>query len=341
MSKNNVIELEGREASSDPLTGLLQAGAHQLIEQAVEAELQELLACHAEHHPAAFCCALLNSQPMGFYAPAQLIKDAQRHGVKVLPVDVGVSSYDCNLELSDSCKPTLRLGFNQIKGLSKKGAIGVSESRREKAFATVQDLVFRSGISKKDLESLAAADALRKLSGDRHRAFWQASGVENSSGSNLFDFADSDFGIDVLLPVATESQNIIGDYAATGFTLRRHPVALLREHLDNYQVSRADELGKLENEGFAKVTGIVTCRQRPMTAAGVTFVTLEDESGFVNVVIWPGLGEKHRPVVRRAVLLGVIGHVQISEGVIHLIASELVDLSSWLGSMRLTSRDFT
>ncbi|MDP6097813.1 MAG: error-prone DNA polymerase, partial [Gammaproteobacteria bacterium] len=193
------------------------------------------------YHPAAFCCALLNSQPMGFYAPAQLIKDAQRHGVKVLPVDVGVSSYDCTLESGDSCKPTLRIGFNQVKGLSQTGAIGVSEARQEKAFATVQDLVFRSGINRKDLESLAAADALRELSGDRHRAFWRALGVENPSGSNLFDFAASDFGIDVLLPVATESQNIVDDYAATSFTLRRHPVALLREHLNNYQVSRADE----------------------------------------------------------------------------------------------------
>ncbi|MBQ13034.1 MAG: hypothetical protein CMQ17_01325 [Gammaproteobacteria bacterium] len=151
----------------------------------------------------------------------------------------------------------------------------------------------------------------------------------------------SDFGTDVLLPVATESQNIVDDYAATSFTLRRHPVALLREHLNNYQVSRADELGNIENEGFAKVTGIVTCRQRPMTAAGVTFITLEDESGFVNVVVWPGLGEKYRPIVRRAVLLGIVGHVQVSEGVIHLIASELVDLTHWLGSMCLSSRDFT
>ena len=118
-------------------------------------------------------------------------------------------------------------------------------------------------------------------------------------------------------------------------------MALLREHLNNYQVSRADELGNIENEGFAKVTGIVTCRQRPMTAAGVTFITLEDESGFVNVVVWPGLGEKYRPIVRRAVLLGIVGHVQVSEGVIHLIASELVDLTRWLGSMCLSSRDFT
>jgi error-prone DNA polymerase len=211
-------------------------------------------------------------------------------------------------------------------------------------------LVFRSGINKKDLESLAASDALKGLSGDRHRAFWQASGVEkeereNESQSFSFfadqNFADSDFGIDVLLPVASEGQNIVGDYTSTGFTLRRHPLALFREHLNNYQVSTASDLATIEIEASAKVTGLVTCRQRPMTAAGVTFLTLEDESGFINVVVWPNLGEKFRPVVRQAMLLGVVGHVQKSEGVIHLIARELVDLSHWLGTMELSSRDFT
>jgi len=145
----------------------------------------------------------------------------------------------------------------------------------------------------------------------------------------------------VLLPVASESQNIVGDYTATGFTLRRHPLALFREHLNHFQVSAASDLAALNNEASAKVTGLVTCRQRPMTAAGVTFITLEDESGFVNVVIWPSLGEKQRPIVRQAMLLGVVGHVQKSDGVIHLIAHHLVDLSHWLGSMELRSRDFT
>jgi error-prone DNA polymerase len=153
--------------------------------------------------------------------------------------------------------------------------------------------------------------------------------------------ASADFGIDVLLPVASEGQNIVWDYTSTGFTLRRHPLALFREHLNNYQVSTASDLATIENEASAKVTGLVTCRQRPMTAAGVTFLTLEDESGFINVVVWPNLGEKFRPVVRQAMLLGVVGHVQKSEGVIHLIACELVDLSHWLGTMELSSRDFT
>ena len=313
------------------------------------------------YHPAAFCCALLNSQPMGFYPPSQLIQDARRHGVQVLPVNVNASYYDSTLEfpgnfnkLDSPCRqtdaPLLRIGFRLVKGLSEAGAGAVVEARQHEPFTTMQDLVFRSGINKKDLESLAAADALRELSGDRHRAFWQASGVEKDHESldkqsfSFFadrGFADNDFGVDVLLPVASEGQNIVGDYGATGFTLRRHPLALLREHLDNYRVSPARELENIDNEAGAKVTGLVTSRQRPMTAAGVTFITLEDESGFVNVVVWPNLVEKLRPVVRQAMLIGVMGHVQKSDGVIHLVARDLVDLSHWLGAMELSSRDFT
>ncbi len=313
------------------------------------------------YHPAAFCCALLNSQPMGFYAPAQLIKDARHHEVVILPVDVNKSFHDCSLEFDngferlpspcqETAAPRLRIGLRMVKGLSETGAAAICEARRAGAFNSIQDLVFRSGINKKDLESLAAADALRKLSGDRHRAFWQAAGLEKdeqldsrSSLSFFTDqvFDDNDFGVDVLLPVASESQNIVGDYTATGFTLRRHPLALFRQHLDNFNVSPASALEHIDDEAAVKVTGLVTCRQRPMTAAGVTFLTLEDESGFVNVVVWPNLGEKLRPVVRQAMLMGVVGHLQKSDGVIHLIASHLVDLSHWLGTMELSSRDFT
>jgi len=313
------------------------------------------------YHPAAFCCALLNSQPMGFYAPAQLIQDAERHGVKVLPIELNSSFYDCTLEFPEgyrkpdkhsrlTLEPEVRIGFCLAKGLSEPGANAIIEARQFGVFINIQDLVFRSGINKKDLESLAATDALKGLSGDRHRAFWQASGVEKDGqrrdiqSFSFFadtEFADNDFGVDVLLPVASEGQNIVSDYTSTGFTLRRHPLAFFRDHLNNYQVSTASQLALIDNEANVKVTGLVTCRQRPTTAAGVIFLTLEDESGFINVVVWPNLGEKFRPIVRQATLLGVAGHVQKSDGVIHLIARELVDLSHWLGSMELSSRDFT
>lgn len=345
------------------------------------------------YHPVAFCCALLNSQPMGFYAPAQLIKDARAHGVVVLPVDINESIYDCSLEFDKaftkrtksgqkSLEPKLRIGFCMVKGLSKEGAQAVVEARvearegiekkikavakeqttktsiekvqekelKQYAYKSIQDLVYRSGINKKDLESLAAADALRALSGDRHRAFWQAAGSdkegERKKNQTLSffsdqDFADNDFGVDVLLPIASEGQNVTSDYAASGFTLRRHPIALFRSHLEAHHVSTASDLNLVNNEANVKVTGLVTSRQRPMTAAGVTFLTLEDESGFVNVVVWPNLGERLRPIVRQAMLLGVVGHVQKSDGVIHLIAKDLVDLTHWLGDLEVSSRDFT
>ena len=207
----------------------------------------------------------------------------------------------------------------------------------------MQDLLTRAALNKKDSESLAAADALNTLSGDRHRAFWTVAGADKPlsfSDGPALAIEQSDFGVDVLLPVPSEANNIMADYASTGLTLRRHPVALLRPHLDLYKVTSASSLPSIQSESLIKAVGIVTSRQRPQTAAGVTFLTLEDESGFVNVVVWPSLGEKQRPIVRRAVLIGVVGHVQKSDGVIHLIARELVDLSHWLGAMNLSSRDF-
>jgi error-prone DNA polymerase len=256
----------------------------------------------------------------------------------------------------------LRIGFNLVKGLSAQAAAAIVEARRGGAYVSIQDLVFRTGIDRRDLEALAAADALRGLAGDRHRAFWHAAGVITAQGyavshsragslahadrpiTDLFDDAtsgDSDFGLGVMLPLASESQNVAGDYAATGFTLRRHPLALLREHLDCFGANSSAQLGKLGNDQATKVAGLVTCRQRPMTASGVTFLTLEDEAGHMNVVVWPALGERLRPILRQAMLIGVVGRVQENEGVIHVIADNLVDLTSWLGELSLSSRDFT
>ena len=164
----------------------------------------------------------------------------------------------------------------------------------------------------------------------------------NSEGSFFKDqnFLKNDFGVDVLLPTVSEKESIFSDYASTGFTLRKHPVALFRGHLNFYRVSLASELANIGNRISTKVVGLVTCRQRPTTASGVTFITLEDETGFINVVIWPSLGERLRPIVRQSMVMGVIGEIQRSDGVIHLIAQELVDLSHWLGSLESYSRDF-
>ncbi|MES3008921.1 MAG: error-prone DNA polymerase [Pseudomonadota bacterium] len=311
------------------------------------------------HHPAAFCCALLNSQPMGFYAPSQLVQDAQRHGVVVLPVDVNHSAVDCTLEqVQDSAQEggsalsrqlglqlVLRLGLSMVKGLSAEGAQRVCEARQQGAFRSVQSLVERTGIQRADRESLAAADALRALASDRHRAFWDVAGYEEklpllgAAGQALEEeFVPPD--VDILLPKPSEAQNIVADYNSTALTLRRHPLALLRAHLDHYHVVPAAGLSSLVSGNRVKVVGIVTSRQRPQTASGVTFMTLEDESGFLNVVVWATLSQQCPAVVRTARLLGVSGRVQISEGVTHVLAEALVDLSGWLAALDLKSRDF-
>ncbi len=294
---------------------------------------------------------------MGFYMPAQLISDAKRHGVEILPIDINRSYLDSTLEFESTfervnpydrvtMKPALRIGFSMVKGLSKEASLSIVKARQAGRFSDIQELVFRCRINKRDLESLSAADALSTVSGDRHRAFWQASAVDKISDdfpNSFFSderFIKNDFGVDVLLPPVSEKENVFGDYASTGFTLRAHPVALYREHLNYYKVALASELNNISDKVIVKVVGLVTCRQRPMTASGVTFLTLEDESGFTNVVVWPSIGERLRPVVRQSTLMGVIGQVQESEGVTHLIARELVDLSHWLGVLESHSRDF-
>lgn len=295
------------------------------------------------YHPAAFTCALLNSQPMGFYAPAQLVQDAVRHGVSVLPVDVNRSDWDCTLVYDPAeAAPGIRLGLRQVKGLSKAGAQQLCQARRAGPFRCVQSLVERSGINARDRESLAAADALRPLSQDRYRAFWDVAGYEEKLP--LFeagqDWPEPTAPLPIMLPKPSEAQNIMADYNSTGLTLRRHPMALLRDHLHGCHVLRAQELATLRDGRGVKVAGIVTSRQRPQTASGVTFMTLEDESGFLNVVVWPTVAARAPVLVRDANLLGVSGRVQISEGVVHIIAHTLVDLSHWLSEMTLRSRDF-
>jgi error-prone DNA polymerase len=297
------------------------------------------------YHPAAFTCALLNSQPMGFYEPAQLVADVRKHGVQVLSVDVTISDADSSLELphdqfaADSAtnKRSLRLGLRMIKGLSNTGIDNIIEARKRRHFTSVQDLATRAQLNKNDMECLAAANALRNLSGDRHRAYWQVAGIETTIP--IFDapvFAEGD----VMLPKPSEGQNIVADYATIGLSLGRHPLALLRDRLSRRQIRKAEELWQLSNETRVTTAGLVICRQRPVSAHDVVFVTLEDETGQTNVVIWPQLVERQAKELLKARLLAVQGSVQQQDGVLHLIASRLEDLSSWLGSLTVQSRDF-
>ncbi len=297
------------------------------------------------YHHAAFTCALLNSQPLGFYAPAQLVADARKHGVHVLPVDVSISEHDATLELADDentlvktgNKLSLRLGLRIIKGLSSGGIDSIINAGKQQPFTSVQDLATRAQLNKKDMECLAAANALRSLTGDRHRAYWQVAGIENNMP--VFETPHFTEG-EVMLPKPGEGQNISADYATTGLTLGRHPLALLRSRLSRLRIRKAEELWDLNSDTRVTTAGLVICRQRPASAGDVVFVTLEDETGQTNVVVWPQLAERQARELVKARLLVVQGKIQQEDGMLHLIASRLEDLSSWLGSLMTRSRDF-
>ncbi len=290
------------------------------------------------YYPAAFTCALLNSRPMGFYAPAQLIQDARRHGVEVRPVDVRYSGEECTLEpLADSAQPALRLGLCMVKGLSRAGITRLLVARKRGWTADLQDLKARAGLGTRDLGSLAAAGALEGLAGHRHRAFWEVNGVPASTPLlPQLRFAEGE----PLLRRPREGEDVVADYASMGLSLGRHPLALLRPQLSAGGIRQAAELWRLANGSTATAAGLVICRQRPGSASGVVFLTLEDETGHVNVVVWPSASEAQRRPLLQSRLLAVTGAVQREDGVLHLIAGRLRDLTGWLGQLRTQSRDF-
>ncbi len=289
------------------------------------------------HEPAAFTCALLNSQPMGFYSASQLVQDLQRHGAQVRPVDINHSHWDCSLETSDEGEAALRLGLRMVKGLSETAGQRIVAERGSSGYQQAQQLLERAGLDQRELGVLASSGALRPLSGDRHRARWAVSGIEKPMP--LFPSMDR-FEATPLLRKPTEGQNIVADYQSTGLTLERHPVCLLRRHLDRYQYRSARQLPDIGNGQKINVAGLVITKQRPGTASGVTFVTLEDETGQINVVVWKQLAEKYRAALLNARLLGVSGELQIEGKVIHVIANKLLDHSDMLGNLAVRSRDF-
>ncbi len=293
------------------------------------------------HEPAAFCCALLNSQPMGFYAPAQLVRDARAHGVTVRAADVCVSDWDSSLERGEDGKPTLRLGLRLVKSLSQAGARRLIEARARRGFASVQDLGARAGMDRGDLEALAAAGAFAALSGNRHLAFWEVAGTERALPLDFTETRGTAASEGrPLLPTPTEGQGIVADYASLGLTLGRHPLALLRARLAAATLMSASELKGSPHGAKVRTAGIVLMRQRPGTARGVTFLTLEDESGQVNVIVWERVGREQRQALLESRLLEVHGELQHQEGVCHLIAHRLIDRSVLLGELLTRSRDF-
>ena len=293
------------------------------------------------HEPAAFTCALLNSQPMGFYAPAQLVRDARAHGVEVRAVDACKSHWDSTLERREDGEPALRLGLRLVKSLSQSGAQRLVAARNTCAFRSIGDLGVRAALDRGDLEALAAAGALAALSGNRHLAFWEVAGTERPLP--LAPAATSPASVTEgrpLLSAPTEGQAIAADYASLGLTLGRHPLALLRKRLSAAALSCAAELIAAGNGARVRTAGIVIMRQRPSTASGVTFITLEDESGQVNVIVWESVGREQRRAMIESRLLEVHGELQHQEGVTHLIAHRLIDRSPLLGELTTRSRDF-
>jgi error-prone DNA polymerase len=318
-------------------------------------------------HPEVFACALLNAQPMGFYAPAQIVRDAREHGVIVLPADVNCSEWDCTLESHESCL-ALRLGFRQIKGLNEEDANRLVVERGD-GYPDAAALWQRSGLGRLALERLATADALRSMRLDRRQGLWalkalgetplplfaastspapsqplrgSPSPVDTGEGwgggrhqsSPLSHIAHSETIAASLLPAMPLGEHVVEDYRSTSLSLKRHPLAFLRAELAQDGIVTAAELATLPVEQRVAIAGLVLIRQRPGSAKGVIFITIEDETGIANLIIWPPILERFRRIVLGATLLYCKGRLQREEGVIHVVAEDLRDLTPRLRTLR-------
>jgi error-prone DNA polymerase len=294
------------------------------------------------YEPAAFLAALLNSQPMGFYSPSELVQDARRHGVEVRAADVTLSDWECTLETGPArgaaeIQPAVRLGLLMVKGLTKGAAERIIAARAPKPFCDTDDFMWRAALARRDLRCLAAAGALASLAGHRRNAHGLT--ARGEAATALLASAPIEEP-PPCLSSPTEGEDIVADYTSLGLTLGRHPLALLRRWLNRLRLARACDLREFSDGQSARTAGIVTCRQRPGTANGVVFVTLEDETGYTNVVIWNDLVERQRRELLGSRLLGVEGKIQRDGDMLHLVARRLVDHTRLLGKLVPASRDF-
>ncbi len=307
------------------------------------------------YYPAAFTAGLLNSQPMGFYAPAQLVGDARQHGVEVFPADVNFSTWDCTLEepaepldgveeskRSKSQRVTaatfaLRLGLRMIKGLSESIANRIVEARGARPFRSVDDFARRTGLTTSALARLARADAFHSLGLDRRNALWQS--LPEQKTFSLFDEVRADEPA-VPLPALTPLEEVVADYRTNGLSLRDHPVKFMRDRLKELRALSSAELAAVPHGKHVSVAGLVLMRQRPATASGITFVTLEDETGVVNLIVRPEIWERQHRIARRSQALLARGTVQRRDQVIHVFVERMHDLSALLAGTHVKSRDF-
>jgi len=300
------------------------------------------------HEPAAFYCGLLNSLPMGFYTPSQLIQDAARHGIEVRPVCVQASGYDHALETCDhpprplyplvNVQGALRLGLRLVKGLGEAAARRIEAAR---PFADPVDLSRRARLNESDLNALARAGALAVLSGHRHQAHWDTAAIRTPSALWQVAEVKERYQRDALLPAPSQGQDMLADYRYLGLTLGPHPIALLRDHPDLSGCRSAQELGRCRHGQFVQIAGLVTCRQRPSSASGVVFLTLEDETGNANVVIWTSILERYRAALLQGQLLRIKGTLERAGEVIHVVAGHVTDRSELLATLAAEGADPT
>lgn len=286
------------------------------------------------HYPAAFACALLNSQPMGFYAPAQIVRDAREHGVEVRDVDVDYSDWNCTLEpCADGF--ALRLGLRQVDGMREDAAARIMAAR-DMPFADVADLKARAKLDRGTIRRLAAADAMQNMGLDRRQALWQAQALKDAPALPIFTHAEAgDEGEEptVALPAMPTAEHVVADYQTLRLSLKAHPLSFFRASLRAQGFSCTDQLPKMNHGRRVSLAGLVLVRQKPGSAKGVCFITLEDEGGVANLVIWPKLFEHFRPVIMSARLLVVHGRVQTDGRVIHVVADRLENRTDRLDTL--------
>ncbi|RZK83195.1 MAG: DNA polymerase III subunit alpha [Pedobacter sp.] len=286
------------------------------------------------HYPDIFAAALLNSQPMGFYRPAQIVIDAERHGVIMRPIDVNRSFWDNTLEEKDGKYCSVRLGFRQASGLNEEEMNVLVDRRPANGYTSITQLS-EVGISSSAIEQLSDADAFRSMNLDRRAALWEVSALQDKPVA-LFAGQPSESVTEgqVALPFMTPSEHVVQDYAATGLSLKAHPVSFVREQLRLFKVTEAAGLANLKDGDSIKVAGLITVRQRPGTAKGVLFITIEDETGFANLVVWQNVFEKYRKEILQSRLFMVEGKVQIEGLVIHVVVNRCFNLTDLMRNLR-------
>ncbi len=295
------------------------------------------------YYPEAFCAALINSQPMGFYQPAQLVADAQRHDVQVLGVDVNFSHWDCTLEptAQQETRIPLRLGMRMVRGLREPEAERVIEARRTGPFESVADFARRTRLTQFVMQQLSDADAFESVKQDRREALWQSLGQEKTPlDQPLFGALEVDDDDTLALPKLTPQEQVVEDYSSVGLSLRAHPISFHRDQLNASRVTRCGDLANHPNDRYVHVAGLVIMKQRPGTAKGITFVTLEDETGVANLVIKPPIWEKHYRIARQSSAWLVHGKLEIRQRVVHVLVNRIESLSEKVAEVKFRKREF-